>query len=272
MSEIAKMNRIEKQMLELLNELRERYHVIGVKAEFETEGTRLEEAFRLREISRSTGLDFTLKIGGCGAIKDLFEAIDLGVDRVVAPMVETAYALQKYLLAIETVFRQKRGVTFSVNLETITAFKNLDEMLSLPGITALDGIVIGRSDLAGSMGLSPKDVEGEIILHLARTMAEKAKEVGLQVAIGGGISFLSLPFLKTFPVGQIDRLETRKVIFRAPEALENPAIAFQKALEFEMLWLQNKKHYYGPSYREDETRLAILEARYRNSIEGEGAL
>ncbi|MEG3435862.1 aldolase/citrate lyase family protein [Pannus brasiliensis CCIBt3594] len=262
------MNRTEKRMLELLDELRERYHVIGVKAEFETEGTRLEEASRLREISREVGLDFTLKIGGCGAIKDLFEAIDLGVDRVVAPMVETAYALQKYLLAIDTVFARKSGVKFSVNLETITAFKNLDEMLSIPEITALDGIVIGRSDLAGSMGLSSKEVEGEIIGKLALEMAGKAKTAGLEVAIGGGISFLSLPFLKTFPVGQIDRFETRKVVFRAPEALENPAVAFQKALEFEILWLKNKQHYYGAIDRQDEARLATLEERYRNSIEG----
>ena len=42
------MNELERRMVEALQDLRENHHVNGVKAEFEAEGTRLEEALRLK--------------------------------------------------------------------------------------------------------------------------------------------------------------------------------------------------------------------------------
>jgi hypothetical protein len=79
------LNKIEREMVEVLTDLRENHHVVGVKAEFEAEGTRLEEAMRLKEVISAAGLGLTLKIGGCEAIRDMFEARVLGVSRIVAP-------------------------------------------------------------------------------------------------------------------------------------------------------------------------------------------
>ena len=93
------MNNLEKKMVLILQDLKENHHVVGVKAEFEAEGTRLEEAMRLKEVVSKAGLDLTIKIGGCEAIKDMYEARVIGVNKIVAPMVETAYALKKYLMA-----------------------------------------------------------------------------------------------------------------------------------------------------------------------------
>src|SRR5262245_21846598 len=98
------MNSLERQMIERLAELRERYHVTGVKAEFEAEGTRMEEAMRLKDVSAQAGVGLNIKIGGCEALKDMFDAISLGVERIIAPMVETPYALQKYLSAAQLAF------------------------------------------------------------------------------------------------------------------------------------------------------------------------
>ena len=44
------MNKLEKQMVETLKDLKTNHHVMGIKAEFEAEGTRLEEAMRLKEV------------------------------------------------------------------------------------------------------------------------------------------------------------------------------------------------------------------------------
>ena len=114
------MNSMEKRMVELLVELKETYNVCGVKAEFEAEGTRMEEAMRLKEVSLTAGLGLNLKIGGCEAIKDMFDAISLGVERVIAPMVETSYALKKYINAVNLVFGNgyRNDVEFLINLET----------------------------------------------------------------------------------------------------------------------------------------------------------
>ena len=40
-----------------------------------------------------------------------------------------------------------------------------------------------------------------------------------------------------------------------------------KAVEFEILWLKNKQEYYGSIHREDDARLAMMEERYRKSID-----
>ncbi len=262
------MNSMEKRMVELLIELKKNYHVSGVKAEFEAEGTRMEEAMRLKEVSLMAGLGLNLKIGGCEAIKDMFDAISLGVERVIAPMVETAYALKKYMMAVNLAFGkgQSEDVEFLINLETVTAFKNFEEMLALPEIKALSGVVIGRVDLSGSMGLTREHINSQQVLDIALKIAEKAKSAGLKVVIGGGVSVHSLAFFQKFPAGHIDRFETRKVVFSCPAALNNSEEAFLKAVEFEILWLKNKKNYYGAIHREDDARLEMMENRYLNSI------
>ncbi|MBP5620999.1 MAG: hypothetical protein J6X44_03185, partial [Thermoguttaceae bacterium] len=68
------MNSLELKMVDALKDMKENHHVIGIKAEFEAEGTRLEEALRLKEVITKAGLDLTIKIGGCEAIKDMYDA------------------------------------------------------------------------------------------------------------------------------------------------------------------------------------------------------
>src|SRR5688572_28346185 len=98
------MNLTERKMVDVLTDLKENYHVVGVKAEFEAEGTRLEEALRLKEVLMKVGLGLTLKIGGCEALRDMYEARVIGVSRLVAPMIETPYALKKFLSAVSLAF------------------------------------------------------------------------------------------------------------------------------------------------------------------------
>ncbi len=263
------MNLAEKQMVGRLIELKEKYGVIGVKLEFETEGTRVGEAMRLKDISLSAGLGFTVKVGGCEALTDMFYAVQLGTDNLVAPMVETAYALKKYLGALRIVFPKdsREDVDFLINLETVTACNNFPEMLELSEIGELDGIVLGRGDLTGSMNLTRDQINRPEVLEICLKMAKLAKTKDLKVIVGGGVSADSLPFFRAFPPGHLDRYETRKVVFGCPAALANPAEAFLKAVEFEVMWLKNKKSYYTVIYSEDDPRLQLMEQRYGKAID-----
>jgi 4-hydroxy-2-oxoheptanedioate aldolase len=263
------MNKMEKQMVGALKELKEKFSVTGVKMEFEAEGTRMEEAMRLKEISLKAGVDLTVKIGGCEAIKDMFEASSLGTDHLVGPMVESQYALKKYLAAVRTAFtpEQRSDMEFFVNIETITAVENFEKMLQLPEINELSGVVLGRVDLSGSMNLNRDSVNGKEVFDHCLKVAKLAKAHGKKVVVGGAVSVHSMAFFKDFPKGHLDRYETRKVVFSCPGALSNSEEAFIKAVEFEILWLQNKKAHYGLIHREDDSRLVMMTERYNKSIE-----
>jgi len=263
------MTGLERQMVDILKDLRDNYNVTGVKMEFEAEGTRLEEAMRLKEVSMSAGLNLTTKIGGCEAIKDMFDAASLGTSYLVGPMVETPYSLKKYVQACKIAFTadQIEDMEFYVNVETITAIQNLDEMLAIPEAEFLDGIVLGRVDLTGSLNLNRDHVNGPEIFEHCKQASIKAKEKGKKVVVGGAVSVHSLPFFQQMPAGSIDKYETRKVVFSCPGALNNSEDAFLKAVEFELNWLRNKKATYERIYREDDTRLQMMEERYRKSIE-----
>jgi len=262
------MNSQENKMVELLNQLKSDFNVVGVKMEFEAEGTRLEEAMRLKEISLRAGCHLTLKIGGCEAIRDMYEAANLGTDNLVAPMVETPYALKKYLSAIKIGFPDdvRRGMKFFINIETDTAVKNFTSMMAMPETKDLDGIVIGRVDLCGSLNLTRDDINSEKIESVTCKIAIDAKKNDKLVVVGGGVSFASLDFLNNIPKGYIDRYETRKIVFKCPEALTNSKKAFLLAVEFELMWLKNKQNYYKQISKEDESRLNMMEARYKNQI------
>lgn len=262
------MNLLERKMVDRLLELKEKYHVTAVKAEFEAEGTRMEEAMRLKEISMKADLGMTIKVGGCEALKDMFEAASLGTKYLVAPMVESAFAVRKYLHATRVAFSEdlRSEMQFFVNIETVTACRNFDEMLQLPEIGELSGVVIGRHDLSESLGLPLSEINGKQILDLSLDVAAKAKSKGLKVVVGGAVGVDARPFFRSFPAGHIDKFETRKVVFSCPGALDNPEEAFLRAVEFEIDWLKNKKLYYGAIHKEGEDRLRVMEERYVRSI------
>lgn len=270
------MNLLEKKMVESLIDLRENHHVVGIKAEFEAEGTRLEEAMRLKEVVTRAGLNLTIKVGGCEAIKDMYEARVIGVNKIVAPMIETPYALKKYIQATQLVFPdvEHQETKFYVNIETITGFENLDAMLGIPEAKYLNGVVLGRVDMTGSMGMTREDINDEKVLKLAKEISKKTKALGLDMVIGGGVSAYSLPFFKELGEGMLDYYETRKIIFKAPDALKDPNAdkGILKAVGFELMWLKNKRDFYGMIFKEDEQRLAMLEYRYKKLIEEAGGV
>lgn len=266
------MNLIERKMVDALVDLRENHHVIGIKAEFEAEGTRMEEALRLKEVSMKAGLGITLKIGGCEAIKDMYESRVIGVERIVAPMIESPYALKKFLQATKLVFPEdeKVDLKFAVNIETMDGVNAFARMLALPELGALHGIVMGRVDLTGSLGSFRDDINSPQVLEITREVFIQAKTKNLECAVGGGVSAHSLPFFRE--LGElIDRYETRKVIFSCPEAVGSKAgDGILKAVGFELLWLKNKRDYYGLIFKEDAERIVMLEDRYKDMIEKAG--
>lgn len=270
------MNLLEKKMVTTLIDLKENHHVLGVKAEFEAEGTRMEEALRLKEVVTRAGLDLTIKIGGCEALKDMYDARTIGVNAIVAPMIESPYAMKKYIQSTKMAFpeEEREEINFYINVETITGYQCVEEMLKLPEAKNLAGIVLGRVDMTGSMELSREYINSDEIFNIANNLAIYTLKYNKKLVIGGGVSAHSLPFFKRLPKNSLYKFETRKIIFNAQKAItdSNADKGILKAVGFELMWLKNKRDFYGMIHNEDNHRLVMLEDRYKKLIEEAGGL
>ena len=261
------MNVLEYQMIEVLKVLKNEYGVFEIKAEFEAEGSRMEEMMRLKDVATFVGLPIILKIGGVEAVTDIYNALSIGVKGIIAPMVETPFALSKFLGLIKNMMPEDnaKDIEFAFNLETYTAYQNIDKMFQLPDVSLLSGVTVGRVDLTGSMGLGREAINtSNDVYNVCETFLSKAKNKGLKTGLGGGISVEALPVIARLAEAKLlDKFETRKVVFPAASYKYGDAAIF-KALEFELLWLKSKRRYYSRIKAEDENRIAMLEKRFNS--------
>jgi hypothetical protein len=264
------MNLLEKKMFEILVNLRDNFAIEGIKAEFEAEGTRIDELLRLIDIVKKANLKLGIKIGGCEALKDLMEVKQIGTDYVIAPMIETDYALKKFIDSKNKIFDEyeRTNCDFLTNIETIQGFKNLAKIVELNNSyknNGLKGIVFGRVDFSLSNGLSREDINSLDVTKYVIDVANACKNNNLELVVGGGISLDSINVLKEIKKTHLTRFETRKVIFSVDSLeIKNLDQGMIQAVHFELLWLQNKKAYYGSIFKEDDKRIEMLSKRWIN--------
>lgn len=119
-------------------------YFISLKGEFEAEGLGRDDLAAESLFAARNGLDYLVKIGGCEAKADINYLMSLGITSVVAPMIETAFAMEKYMEILPADHFKHSSVT----IETITAVNNIDSIIEAG--TKLSEITIGRTDLTAS--------------------------------------------------------------------------------------------------------------------------
>lgn len=253
-------------MVTLLLDLKKNHGVVALKGEFEAEAVRVNELMRLKDVADKAGLGLIIKIGGAEAITDMFEAQHIGITGLIAPMIESAYAMTKYVEAIEKHFTKdlRKEINFGMNIETLQGSQNLENILKIKKIKLINTVTLGRVDLTGSLGLKRNDINCDEIYNIAEKVFTLARKKGYITTMGGGIAPEAIPFIKKLVSKKLlDRYETRKIVFNVPKNFRKVKKGIIKANKFELLWLENKKNYYSEIFREDDSRIKMLKNRIK---------
>lgn len=218
----------------------------SIKGEFEAEGlTRVDVAAEAIFAARQ-GLDYLVKISGAEAKSDVLYLAEIGITSLVCPMIETGFAMQKYMEMLPSGAFTHVGVT----IETITAVANIETILE--NGKALSDVTIGRTDLTASY--NGRGVESEKTMNMVKSVARLSKARGLKVTMGGSISKQTYELVKSDKELRelINFVETRKAVISVERFLDETVLTH--ALKLEEILLNRRT-------RESERTLATANAR-----------
>lgn len=103
------MYKMENRLYDQLCKLRDEYNLQGVKAEFEAEGSSFRDLMRLRRLTSKAGVKLFLKIAGVEANRDIKDALEIDVDGIIAPMVESRFGAKKFFDSIQKIYDSVGG-------------------------------------------------------------------------------------------------------------------------------------------------------------------
>ena len=240
--------------------LKKKYNLYGIKAEFEAEGSSVEDINYLRKITSNANTKLFVKIGGVEAINDIYNCIKIGVDGLIAPMVETKFALTKFIDSINNL-DLKKVPYLSINIESETGFKNLAEIIKLAR-NKIDNITIGRSDFTKSFFNNKLNQNSSFITKKIISIASEARKFGISTTVGGGVNNKTiLGYRKNSMIKKlIKKIETRKIMLPTKDFLSKKN-ALDACLDFEKHYILCKKQKSDLIIKSELNRLSILNNR-----------
>lgn len=244
-----KCMRNNQELIELLIGLKNDYCTCGIKVELSSECEKDEDLSALKDVADKLALPFTVKTSGAEDEIGICRAVNIGVQNIVVPLVESSYAIKKF---VKLVRKHSSDINIFVNIETIVGYKNFDEILK-ESFSDIKGIIFGRNDFCASLGFSSERVDDNEIFDYAKDLSLKLQSAQKEFYVGGRVSPASIPFLKKIPY--LNGFETRKLIFNA-QSKSFSENAIKNALDFELLFLQSKN-----STSLDKERIETLKAR-----------
>ncbi|MDA9963679.1 aldolase/citrate lyase family protein [Schleiferiaceae bacterium] len=236
-------------------------NLLGIKVSFEDEGLDFIDVLNIKKLCLNKGIDLLLKIGGAEAKRDFKDANKIGVQKIVAPMIESSFALSKYIKTAES-FVDLKKVSLGFNMESRQAYDNIHEMSNTNEFQRLSAITVGRGDLTESFGYDryAGAVNSNEIYKVTRDTFLIGRNFGLKCYLGGSMNVESEQFVnQLLKENLLDYFETRNVVFSI-KALE--IYSFQEliniAFKFEQSKMSVRRSYYEKLYNEDLTRLERL--------------
>jgi len=244
MDNTEQISRLKKNLVDLKN----RHCVVGLKTGTEIEDMDFDEIEWIKKLSDSV-VPVTVKIGGPEARNDIRHCLKLKIDTILAPMIESVYALHNFVQTIENLspLYPKYPLRLAANIESFEAVNRFDDMLASSSMQKLSQITIGRTDLSNSMHLTVDDDE---VFASASKVVKKSLNRGLITSLGGKITLQNIGKVATqIPV---NRVNTRHIVFensskfqRDPKAFLYRGLTFEQKLYGVMakLFPEKKVHY-----------------------------
>ena len=183
----------------------------------------------------------------------------IGSNGIVAPMVESEFAMQKFIESTINI----QDMKYYINIESKTAYKNLSYILESPSSKLLSGIVIGRSDLVKSYGYGKNQVDTKFINDIVKDILTQCKKYNLDTLMGGNISPTSSIFIKEmYDTKLLNYIETRNVIIQLTDKNCNNILeVIKSSLMFESEWLEYKSNFYSKISENYTNRLIQIKNR-----------
>lgn len=237
----------QKILIEKLLNLKNQYGITGIKQSTEDEGAIHQDICTMRRITDLCGLDLSVKIGGCEAKTDIHFCQLIGVNKIVAPMIESKFALLKFLESVQNI----DGIKYYINIESHQGQHSIEKILDSCSESKLSkklsGIVVGRSDMIKSYYLDKSNVEGYVMNNIVEKVFGEAKLHSLDTIMGGNISPKSNNIInKLYNDKRLDYIETRNVIIKLNDNnIKKIPEVIEASLLFESNWLQYKSNYYN---------------------------
>ncbi len=242
---LDQVNRIKKLRTNL-SELKKGQGCIGVKLSTEDSGHSWEFIEWVKNRIIEGVLPLHVKIGGPDAKNDIRTFLRLDAQGVIGPMVESPFGVQKFIQALEAiigleVMGQK---SVSVNLESISAFENLERILEIGEMTHVDKIVVGTTDLSKSLG---QPVSSPKVIEIVTEMCKKSNKYGKKVRLGGVMSMAKGAeerLKQLISDASPDEINTRVLAFNV-DKIEDLSYTYQRSVKFEaelnQLWVELNK-------------------------------
>ena len=243
-------------LVEHLTEIANKYGVIGIKQSFEDEGALLDDVISVRRVTEMCNLKSFVKVGGCEANTDIYNCLRLGVNGIIAPMVESSFAVSKFMDCYDS------RAEYYIVVESKTSYSNLEDILQTSH-EKLTGVIVGRSDLSKSYNINKSEVDADFILNITEDILVQAKKYNLLTTLGGNVSVKSSKFIeKMYHNNLLNRVETRNVVIQLDDTnVGNMNVAIQEAINFEISLLKNKLQNTSHLSEDYIKRIELLSSR-----------
>lgn len=245
----------------MLKELKADYGLLSLKAGTEWEDMNYAEINHLHSLGQGE-LPILVKIAGPEAKTDLRHLRAIGVNGILGPMIESEYALEKFVITTKKAY-EGSGITplLAINIETIQGYQQLDALLASPYFQDIDTVVIGRLDLSLSMQIS--DVDNPEVVRVTQDTAHRVRQAGKHVSIGGFVNPGSAGSLQD---GEVDRLSTIHTMFDLAK-VKDPGASIWKAIEFEIAYYRSLLTIHPERNAFYQERIEVSQAKLDKAAE-----